>query len=173
VRNVSLILVLGRYFEPIAGLLALMAANQDKGDRRQQGGVLIQKIVTAAAAICGPVGNGLIRANYFELRDGQLHFVTHHGRGEAPRSQLPQEALSLAMARKHALVPDVREVPNPASFAGVSYRTSLSSSVFSGETVHGLLTVDATGLGMLSKRDLRTAVALSHMLGAGLAMQKK
>lgn len=168
----QLILVLGDYFSPIAELLARMSGTTNKAELRTLSGVLTQKIVEAAAAICGPSGHGIVRANYFKWDGSTLTFETHHGRGEAPRQQLPAVAAALAQSRGAALVPDVKEAPNPEHFESATYQTFVSCAVYSGETIHGLLTVDSSEAGTLRKQDLRTAIVLSHMLGAGLALRK-
>jgi hypothetical protein len=169
----ELIVVLGLYFEPIAEMLARMVGTSQRGERQRLGGLLMQKVVEAAAGICGPTQPGITRAAFFELREGELAFVTHHGRGEPPRQTLPVAALDLALAQGSALVLDVEtDAPNPEEFASASYRTFISCSVYAGATVEGLLTVDAADSGTLRKRDLRAVVVLAHVLGAGLALQK-
>lgn len=168
---VELTLLLGTLVEPIAELISQLAATRSKPQRRELARSLTEKVVQAASAICGPNEIGATRAVFFRLQGGQLIFVTHHGRAPRPRHELPAAAVAVAQSRRNALIRDVAtDAPDPSEFVGATYRTFLSCSVYSGNEVHGLLTVDAVKAGTLTKRDLRSALVLGHLLGAGLAL---
>jgi hypothetical protein len=169
----ELILVLGDAFEPIAEILGRIAAEPSRPVRRNLAHVLIQKIVDAAARICGPQERGQTRSTFFRLHGDALQFVTHGGRGEKPRHErLPVDALELAKARGNVLIKDVADAPEGVDLTDASYKTFVSCSVYAGDDVLGLLTVDAVDPGTLRKTDLRSALVLANMLGVGLALAK-
>lgn len=168
----DLIVILGNSFEPIAELLGRIAATPAKRDREKLVQILTQKVVDAAARICGPRDANVTRAAFFRLQEDRLVFVTHGGRGERPRhDHLPPAAVELARARSHVLIRNVAtDTPDPREFEAAGYRTFLSCSVYAGQQVLGLLTVDAPRPGSLRRTDLRTAVVLASMLGTGLCV---
>lgn len=155
---------------PIAELLAEIPDTPGLRDRRNLSDRLIEKVLDAAQGICGPNTTVGTRAVYFKLAGDELKYFAHNGRGDRPRHALPPDAVTLALSKKAVLQPDVAADPNPIHFAEASYKTFISSSVYAGSTVYGLLTVDAAQANSLTSNDLRVVGLLSHLLGGGIAM---
>jgi hypothetical protein len=169
----DLIVILGDSFEPIAEVLGRIAAAPSRRERAELAQLLTQKVVDAAAKICGPQEAGEVRSTYYQLNGSSLRFVAHGGRGDIPRhGYLPQDCVALARERRNVLVPDVRtDTDDPDRFTDATYKTFLACSVYAGTEVLGLLTVDARQPRSLNKtRDLRSALVLAGMLGTGLCL---
>lgn len=169
----QLIVLLSNTFEPITEILGRIATTYERRRREQHVAILTQKVLEAAAQVCGPEGTGGTRACFYEYQDDGLTFVTHHGRGDRPRRrQLPEAAVGLAAEAGNTLVTDIADDEDGKDFhfEDATYRTYLSCAVYAGESVYGLLTVDCVDADTLSRTDLRSALVLANVLGAGRAL---
>lgn len=169
-----LALALGDAVTPIAHLLGRMASGP-AGERALVRGQLVQRIVDAAAELCGAER---ARAAFFEISGDAMRPVAWAGRGDAPtatfeRGTPPGDVAHEIVARRaHLFVPDLADPPAGVEIGPhAEYSTFLSVAVYAGGDSFGLLTVDAVEVGDLDDGDVDVARALAQLLGVGLALR--
>lgn len=171
----DLTMTLGAAITPIAYLLSSMAEapEEDRPGFQKQ---LIEKVVQAAANLCGPPDQ--TRAAFFELKEGTLSRVTWAGREEGPRktfaSNDPDTEHIYAQVKHHGLVlvEDIDKMDQSLPVnRSAKYKTFLSSAICSETHALGLLTVDALVPGTLDKLDVSRVRAPGALLAAGLTDQ--
>ena len=165
-------LTLGDAITPLADLLgrACLAAGDE---RARLLGQLRQRVVDAAAELCGP---GRARAIYFALGRRTLVPEAWAGRAEHPSVAFVKTdptglaAHQLVEGHRRVLVTDVRNYPQDATVPLIDRGgTFLAVAVHTADREFGMLTVDAPEVGTLGQGDLDVAGALAQVLAAGLA----
>lgn len=172
--DAELTLTVGKAFRPIAYLIG-MIAGANAADRHGLKKQLCEKVVGAAAELCGP---DQTRAVFFQLDGPKMSACASWGRGDEPTTIFMKNdargsyAHKLVDERAYILVKDIKTAPPEIPIrSGTPYKTFLCVAVYGNDRNFGMLSIDAVQPNTLNGNDVEKARALAQLLGAGLAIR--
>jgi hypothetical protein len=166
---------------PFVGLLDRIINAASLNEQRLRQGSMIQATMNFASVRLG--GGQRTRACYFKYHPGPPRRLVYNGqytgRDDQPRRQFTEgEApgdyiFEILTARRTVLHPDETASNEPPMRTDAQYKTFITSTVASGDTLFGMLSVDSTDVGDLTTQDKIFVAIVAQILGSALAVARR